>query len=77
MFMVSPVTSLIITCYFIVVLRPGYNKYCVHIVLILGKDTDVSAIFSPSKKVWKKAVKHATQAKADPDTGTFISIKSG
>ncbi|XP_029698232.1 ankyrin repeat and zinc finger domain-containing protein 1 isoform X1 [Takifugu rubripes] len=35
---------------------------------VYGKDTDVSAIFSPSKKVWKKTVKHATQAKTDPDT---------
>uniref|UniRef100_H3DGD0 Ankyrin repeat and zinc finger peptidyl tRNA hydrolase 1 n=1 Tax=Tetraodon nigroviridis TaxID=99883 RepID=H3DGD0_TETNG len=34
---------------------------------VYAKDTDVSAIFSPSKKVWKKTVKHAAQAKTDPD----------
>lgn len=39
--------------------------YCVD----LGKDTDVSALLSPSKKVWKKTVKHAAQAKTDPDLG--------
>lgn len=73
MFIVSSMTSLIITWHLIVVLYPGYNKYCAYCV-DLGKDTDVSAVLSPSKKVWKKTVKHATQAKTDPDIGKCISI---
>ncbi|XP_068185089.1 tRNA endonuclease ANKZF1 [Antennarius striatus] len=43
----------------------------VHAVLstvhVYGKDTDVSAVFSPSKKPWKKAVKPTAQTKTDSE----------
>uniref|UniRef100_H3C4I3 Ankyrin repeat and zinc finger peptidyl tRNA hydrolase 1 n=1 Tax=Tetraodon nigroviridis TaxID=99883 RepID=H3C4I3_TETNG len=42
---------------------------------VYAKDTDVSAIFSPSKKVWKKTVKHAAQAKTDPDLGLVAAAE--
>nr|XP_046259765.1 ankyrin repeat and zinc finger domain-containing protein 1 isoform X2 [Scatophagus argus] len=34
---------------------------------VYGKDTDMSALFSSSKKVWKKTVKHAAQVTTDQE----------
>ncbi|XP_059198970.1 tRNA endonuclease ANKZF1 isoform X2 [Centropristis striata] len=36
-------------------------------VHVYGKDTDMSAVFSPSKKVWKKSVKPAAQINTDQE----------
>ncbi|XP_041806642.1 ankyrin repeat and zinc finger domain-containing protein 1 isoform X2 [Chelmon rostratus] len=36
-------------------------------VYIYGKDTDMSAIFSPSKRAWKKSVKPAAQINTDQE----------
>ncbi|KAL3970046.1 Rho family GTPase 1 [Sarotherodon galilaeus] len=36
-------------------------------VHVYGKDTDISAVFSPTKKVWKKAVKPTAELNADQE----------
>ncbi|XP_028993233.1 ankyrin repeat and zinc finger domain-containing protein 1 [Betta splendens] len=38
-------------------------------VNVYGRDTDMSAVFSPLKKTWKKTVKPAAQIHPDPETG--------
>uniref|UniRef100_A0A673CHL4 VLRF1 domain-containing protein n=1 Tax=Sphaeramia orbicularis TaxID=375764 RepID=A0A673CHL4_9TELE len=40
-------------------------------VHVYGNDTDVAAIFSPSKKTWKKAVKPTLQINLDQEKGEF------
>lgn len=39
-------------------------------VHIYEKDADLSAVFSPSKKVWKKTIKNLPQAKTEPEIDT-------
>lgn len=55
----------IITSCLLIVTQPGYNqKY-----LNAGRDTNMSAIFSPSKKAWKKTVKLTAQINTDQEKG--------
>lgn len=46
-------------------IQPGCHQKCLH----AGRDTDVSAVFSPSKKAWKKVVKPAASKNADQVQG--------
>lgn len=48
-------------------IQPRCNQKCLH----AGKDTDMSAVFSPSKKAWKKTVKPVLSKSNDQVQGKF------
>lgn len=61
----------VITCCLLTVTQRGYNqKY-----LNAGRDADMSAVFSPSKKAWKKTVKPVAQKNSDQEPGKFKKFK--
>lgn len=61
----------VIACCLLIVIQPGYNqKY-----LIAGRDTDMSTVFSQSKKAWKKTVKPLAQKNTDHEQSKLKKFK--
>lgn len=55
-------------CYLLMAAQSGYNQYCAQYVGA-GKDTDMSAVLSPSKKAWQRKVKTPAEINAAQEKG--------
>lgn len=67
----------IITCLLHMFMQLRYIYRTISNIFFSGKDTDISAVFSPTKKLWKKAVKPTAELNTDQEKGRFKMFKHG